>query len=186
MFVERGLDGVIQFTLVKMTDELLFAGKPQTTARVVELIKDRLDVRKAITQSKMHFGGCQILQHVDGRVAMDMDEYMESSKEIDLDRARRKHEGDAATKGEYDRYRFLAGEMISAGYGTSPQTALIGSYTQQHVPRLRVRQLTEDNPFLKYLKDMPSIVRFKVTRRDTDNLEIVTHSDASLNIVTGR
>lgn len=80
----------------------------------------------------------------------------------------------------------MAGSDIWAGNGTMPQAVLLGSYMQQHVHRLCVGHLTEPNWLLKELSDIASVLLFWKLHGNLESLYVVSYSDVSYNIVTGR
>lgn len=55
MFFKRGSDGVVQFILMKVADDMLFALSYETLKCFVDLIKERFNFSKVILDGTMNF-----------------------------------------------------------------------------------------------------------------------------------
>lgn len=78
------------FILVKVTDDILFAGKMDAMNNFVKLIRQRFEISKEIVYQPVNFNGCKIEQDKEGSISINMDEYMRKLEGVEVDRVRRK------------------------------------------------------------------------------------------------
>lgn len=78
-------------------------------SEIVRSISGRFNIRKEIIYKIINFNGRCIRQDRDGKIEMDMSDYVDAIKFIDIQRSSRKNHEDTAWKQEFDLYRSLAG-----------------------------------------------------------------------------
>lgn len=186
MFLRRNEESEIIFILVKVTDDILFAGKIDSMNHFVKLIRKRFEISKEIIDQPVNFNGCKIEKDREGSISINMDAYMQNLEGVEVDRVRRKQTEEKVSCEEYSSYRKLAGELIWAGNGCVPKASFVGSYLQQLAPRLKVSDLTNANRMLAEMKDLSATLLFKKLKSPVEKVEIQTFSDASFNISNSR
>lgn len=117
---------------------------------------------------------------------MNMSDYLNSIKPLEITRSRRKESDLRTTEKEYDAYRSLEGTIIWGGNGTLPQASFLASNMQQTAPKLKVSDVIEANKMLKELKDMQPTINLNKMKMYMNKVEVWTFSDASFNITSGR
>lgn len=185
MFVKRGSNGNIPFIMIKLTDEIFFAGQENTMKEFVRYIKSRFEVSKTIINPHINFNGSRTSQDKHGNISLSMDEYAQSIEAKQFDETRRKKYEDNATEAQFERYRSLAGSMIWPGHGALLQAAFVVSYMQQNFRNVRVKHIVEANKMFKQFKDLSSTIWSRKTEARQKEMEIWNFSDASLNIGAG-
>lgn len=83
-----------------------------------------------------------------------MEVYLKSIDSVEGDDDRRSNKALKTTPSEMESYHSLAGELVSLRGGTMPQAAVIGSFMQQKIPVLTVRNLLDSKRVVQELKDM--------------------------------
>lgn len=72
----------------------------------------RFKIGKTGIDDPIDFNGCCIRQNEEGSVTMVVNEYLNTTKPIPLEKLRRKQIREKATESEFNAYRRLAGESI--------------------------------------------------------------------------
>lgn len=82
-------------------------------------------VSKSIVDDAILFNGCRLQQDETGIITMSMGSYVDSLKQMDIPRLRRKQAAEKATTKEYNSYSSLAGSVICAGNCSLPHAAFV-------------------------------------------------------------
>lgn len=181
IYVKRNDDKRIVLIAVKVTDDILFAGKIPDLKHFAEEISARYKVRKIIIDDIINFNGCKISQGSIGNIIMDMTEFLLKLIPIKIEKQRRKSPDERATKKETESFRSLAGSLLWFGNAVMPQASCAASFMQQRITRMYVRDLIDSNSQLKQLRELKAQIRFKVPTLYTD-LSVCSFSDAAFNI----
>lgn len=186
MFVKTGRSGLVISILAKIAADILFAGEDSMMEEFVQSIQKRFHLSKAMTDSRTNFNGSTIEQGINGNIAMEINEYLQSIHTIPMEKSGRKKSSEKYSKEEYDLYPCLAGSIIWAGQETVPQALFIGSYLQQDAPRLKVRTIINGNKRVKDIKDLVPSINFRKVNGDIQKIEIWSYSDACFDMVAER
>lgn len=178
LFVRRNTSGIIDLLVAKTSDDFLVSGNKTTVENFFSRLKSRFEVGKAIIASVMKFNGCEIVIEKDGGIVLNMNEYIERLKPVELSRTRRKQIDQLATADENSMYRALAGTLMYLGNGTLPQAALATSLMQQRLGRLMVSHIVEGNKLLHELLKLESKITFRPPDQNAEGT-VTTFSDAS-------
>lgn len=77
-----------------------------------------------------------------------------------------------------DRRSFPTPQTTSKGV---PQTLLVAPYVHKKLSRLTMEELVQANSMLKSLKDQRAVLKY-CTNVSTDNIDVLTFSDASFHL----
>lgn len=182
LFLKRNNNGDISLLIAKITDDLLMAGRPSEMESFVEMLSKTFKTSKVIIGDEILFNGSRIIQDREGNVTMDMYDYIEQIRSIEISMERKNFKDDKATDQEIYEYRRLAGEMIWIGCSVLPQALVVGSTMQQRVPYLTVQDLIDGNRMLKEMRDLEPLVVFKKPPEIVKEMAVLTYSDAAFNI----
>lgn len=181
LYIKRDRNRNIILIAAKVTDDILFAGKISALHHFTAVISKRYSVRKSIIDEEMQFNGCTISQDTLGNIHMDMSDFLNKIKPVEVENNRRTQANDKATGPEIEKCRSLAGALLWLGAAVMPQASCVASFMQQNINRICVRDIIDANARLKELRQLPCRIKYIAPKRHPI-INICTFSDASYNI----
>lgn len=90
LFIKRHKGGTIAMSLAKDSGDIFYFLETLRQCTTLLKLTNKFLVGKPIIDSKIDFNGSIIIQYMEGNIYMNMDQYIQCIKELDLIRQRRK------------------------------------------------------------------------------------------------
>lgn len=161
LFIRRNAANRVILIIAKVVDDLLIAGADADINSFHAEIDAKFKVGRVVRASRMMFNRLNIEQHADKSVSVDMEEFMDTIRPIDITRARRKQQEDKCTELEKKSFLALTGSLNFLGHGVLPQAAFVASHLQQLIGRLTVAHLVTANKALMEVKSLSPKILFR-------------------------